>query len=199
MAHDLLEIRFAEDACGNSSRAKPCAWGVPEPHRVARLGRARALSCAGWPRAHGGDRSTGTGGESRASGSIPLAADAIAAPPALEAGTLCRAFQLTPAERADQVALRTPGDAVAITYREYAERVRRIAGGLAWLGFGRGDTVALMLVNRPGLSVGACGTARKSLAALGLGLLAGAALRVRFARLLAPVSRRQSPTRPRRT
>jgi AMP-binding enzyme len=149
MAHDLLEIRFAEDACGNSSRAKPCAWGVPEPHGVARLGRARALSCAGWPRARGGNRSTGTGGESRASGSVPLAADAIAAPPALEAGTLCRAFQLTPAERADQVALRTPGDAVAITYREYAERVRRIAGGLAGLGVGRGDTVALMLVNRP--------------------------------------------------
>jgi long-chain acyl-CoA synthetase len=77
------------------------------------------------------------------------AADAVAAPPALEAGTLCRAFQLTAAEGADQVTLRTPGDAVAITYREYAERVRRIARGLAWLGVGRGDTVALMLVNRP--------------------------------------------------
>jgi long-chain acyl-CoA synthetase len=77
------------------------------------------------------------------------AARALVAPPALEARTLCQAFQLTAAERAHQVALRTPGDAVAITYREYAERVRRIAGGLASLGVGRGDTVALMLVTRP--------------------------------------------------
>jgi long-chain acyl-CoA synthetase len=77
------------------------------------------------------------------------AAEALAAPPVLEASTLCAAFRRTAAERADQVALRTPGDAVAITYREYAERVRRIAGGLASLGVGRGDTVALMLVNRP--------------------------------------------------
>jgi hypothetical protein len=45
-------------------------------------------------------------------------ADAVAALPALEAGTLCRAFQLTAAEGADQVTLRTPGDAVGITYRE---------------------------------------------------------------------------------
>jgi long-chain acyl-CoA synthetase len=71
------------------------------------------------------------------------------APAALEATTLCQAFQLTAAERPDQIALRTPGDGTAITYREYAERVRRIAGGLASLGVGRGDTVALMLANRP--------------------------------------------------
>jgi long-chain acyl-CoA synthetase len=77
------------------------------------------------------------------------AAEALARPSALHATTLCEAFQLTAAERADQVALRTPGDAVTITYGEYAERVRRIAGGLASLGVGRGDTVALMLVNRP--------------------------------------------------
>ena len=72
-----------------------------------------------------------------------------AAPAALETTTLCQAFQVTAAERPDQIALRTPGDGVAITYREYAERVRRIAGGLASLGVDRGDAVALMLVNRP--------------------------------------------------
>ena len=72
-----------------------------------------------------------------------------AAPAALGTTTLCQAFQVTAAERADQIALRTPGDGMAITYREYAERVRQIAGGLASLGVGRGDTVALMLVNRP--------------------------------------------------
>jgi long-chain acyl-CoA synthetase len=74
---------------------------------------------------------------------------ATAEPLALGAPTLCAAFQITAAERPDQVALRTPGDGVAITFREYGERVRRIAGGLASLGIDRGDTVALMLVNRP--------------------------------------------------
>jgi long-chain acyl-CoA synthetase len=76
-----------------------------------------------------------------------------AAPAALESTTLCQAFQVTAAERPGQIALRTPGDGVAISYGEYAERVRRIAGGLAALGVGRGDTVALMLVNRPEFNV----------------------------------------------
>src|SRR4051794_11245061 len=75
------------------------------------------------------------------------------APTALGATTLCEAFQVTAAERPDQIALRTPGDGVAISYGEYAERVRHIAGGLASLGVGRGDTVALMLVNRPEFNV----------------------------------------------
>ena len=65
------------------------------------------------------------------------------------AATLCEAFQATAATHADQVALRTPGDGVSITWRRYAERVRAIAAGLAGLGIGPGDTVALMLVNRP--------------------------------------------------
>ena len=38
---------------------------------------------------------------------------------------------------------------VAITWREYAERVERIAAGLAALGVERGDAVAMMLLNRP--------------------------------------------------
>jgi long-chain acyl-CoA synthetase len=70
-------------------------------------------------------------------------------PAALGASTLCEAFQTTASERASAVALRTPGDGTAITFGEYAERVRSIAGGLAALGVGRGDTVAIMLVNRP--------------------------------------------------
>ena len=49
------------------------------------------------------------------------------APAALGTETLCHAFQVTAAERPDQIALRTPGDGVTLTYREYAERVRRIA------------------------------------------------------------------------
>jgi long-subunit acyl-CoA synthetase (AMP-forming) len=62
---------------------------------------------------------------------------------------MCEAFQLTAAERPDQVALRTIGDGMAITYGEYAERVSRIAAGLHALGVRRGDTVAFMLTNRP--------------------------------------------------
>ncbi|MEX2447354.1 MAG: AMP-dependent synthetase/ligase [Solirubrobacterales bacterium] len=77
------------------------------------------------------------------------AAARSARPAALEAATLCEAFQLTAAERADQVALRTPGDGVSITFGEYAARVERIAAGLDALGVGRGDTVGLMLTNRP--------------------------------------------------
>jgi long-chain acyl-CoA synthetase len=70
-------------------------------------------------------------------------------PRALDASTMCEAFQLTAAERRDQVALRTIADAISITFGEYADRVRRLAGGLHALGVGRGDTVACMLTNRP--------------------------------------------------
>jgi acyl-CoA synthetase (AMP-forming)/AMP-acid ligase II len=74
---------------------------------------------------------------------------APARPAALDAPTLCHAFQATAAERPDDIALRNPGDQVAFTWREYAERVEAIAGGLARLGVERGDSVALMLLNRP--------------------------------------------------
>ncbi|GGO89609.1 fatty-acid--CoA ligase [Nocardioides phosphati] len=63
--------------------------------------------------------------------------------------TVCAAFQATAAIAPDAVALRTPGDAVTITWAEYAARVRKVAAGLASLGVRRGDTVALMLTNRP--------------------------------------------------
>jgi long-chain acyl-CoA synthetase len=74
---------------------------------------------------------------------------AAAHPRALDAPTLCHAFQLTAAERPDEIALRNPGDAVAITWREYAARVERVAAGLAALGVERGDAVGIMLLNRP--------------------------------------------------
>ncbi|HEY5261574.1 MAG TPA: AMP-dependent synthetase/ligase [Solirubrobacteraceae bacterium] len=66
-----------------------------------------------------------------------------------EPTTLCDAFQHTAETFAGNVALRTPDDAVSITWAEYAERVERIAGGLAALGVTRGETVGIMLVNRP--------------------------------------------------
>jgi long-chain acyl-CoA synthetase len=68
---------------------------------------------------------------------------------ALQEPTLCAAFQVTAAEAPDRVAIRTKGDEVSITWRQYADRVERIAGGLAALGLGRGDTIGLMLNNRP--------------------------------------------------
>jgi long-subunit acyl-CoA synthetase (AMP-forming) len=72
-----------------------------------------------------------------------------ARPAALRANTLAEAFQITAKECADQVALRTMGDAISITWAGYAERVRGIAAGLAALGVGPGDTLGLMLTNRP--------------------------------------------------
>ncbi|HUZ28309.1 MAG TPA: long-chain fatty acid--CoA ligase [Solirubrobacteraceae bacterium] len=70
-------------------------------------------------------------------------------PRALDAATLCEAFQITVAERPDQVALRTIGGQTSITFAEYAERVQNLAAGFHALGVRRGDTVALMLINRP--------------------------------------------------
>src|SRR3954454_20921198 len=68
---------------------------------------------------------------------------------ALEEPTMCAAFQVTAGERADAVAIRTKGDELSITWGEYAERVHRIAAGLASLGLERGQTIGIMLNNRP--------------------------------------------------
>jgi long-chain acyl-CoA synthetase len=70
-------------------------------------------------------------------------------PPAANATTMCEAFQLTAARAPDEVALRTINDGISISFGEYAERVRRIAGGLHRLGVRRGDTVGFVLTNRP--------------------------------------------------
>ncbi|WP_280215008.1 AMP-dependent synthetase/ligase [Nocardia cyriacigeorgica] len=63
--------------------------------------------------------------------------------------TVPQAFQQTLTLRPDQVALRTVGGTQEITWREYGERVRALAAGLAGLGVGHGDTVGIMLTNRP--------------------------------------------------
>ncbi|MBF6129318.1 AMP-dependent synthetase/ligase [Nocardia brasiliensis] len=63
--------------------------------------------------------------------------------------TIPEAFQETMSMRPEQVALRTVGATQEITWREYGQRVRTIAAGLARLGVGRGDTVGIMLTNRP--------------------------------------------------
>lgn len=62
--------------------------------------------------------------------------------------TMCEAFQRTVSVDPDAVALRTPGGAEALTWRDYAAEVRKVAAGLAGLGVRRGDTVSLMMANR---------------------------------------------------
>lgn len=72
---------------------------------------------------------------------------------ALEADTLCGAFQATVAERAGQVAHRLADGSIEFTFGEFAERVRGVATGLHSLGVRSGDTVGLMMLNRPEFGV----------------------------------------------
>ena len=72
-----------------------------------------------------------------------------AAGPATEAPTLTEALRRTAANNPGIVAVRLPDDSVSITWAELLQRVDAVAGGLAKLGTARGDTVAIMLSNRP--------------------------------------------------
>jgi long-chain acyl-CoA synthetase len=67
----------------------------------------------------------------------------------VDAATIAEAFRITSAQRAQEIAVRTKGDEVAWTWGELRERVDRLAGGLHGLGLRKGDTIALMLGNRP--------------------------------------------------
>src|SRR5690349_73150 len=80
---------------------------------------------------------------------LKLAPSQAEAVEAVRATTMAEAFQATAERFADEVALRTPDGSVEITFGEYAARVRKLAAGLAALGLRRGDTIALLLVNRP--------------------------------------------------
>jgi long-chain acyl-CoA synthetase len=80
---------------------------------------------------------------------VKLAPSQAEAVEATRAATFAEAFQTTAERFADQVALRTPDGSVEVTFAEYAERVRRIAAGLAARGLGRGHTIALLTLNRP--------------------------------------------------
>ena len=68
----------------------------------------------------------------------------------LYAQNLAFAFEATVDRLGDDPAIITGegDDEVRITWSELRDQVRRIAGGLAKLGVGKGDTVALMLNNR---------------------------------------------------
>jgi long-subunit acyl-CoA synthetase (AMP-forming) len=75
------------------------------------------------------------------------------APRAVTASTLAEAFRQTVAATPDRVAVRTVDDAVSLTWAGLARRVDALAGGFARLGVRRGDTVAIMLGNRPEFAV----------------------------------------------
>jgi long-chain acyl-CoA synthetase len=68
---------------------------------------------------------------------------------AVDAATLAEAFRITVGDHPDRVAVRTKDDEVSLTWAQLAERVDALAGGLHRLGVRRGDTVALMIGNRP--------------------------------------------------
>jgi long-chain acyl-CoA synthetase len=70
-------------------------------------------------------------------------------PPGLQAATVAEAFQATAAAHPERTAIRTKGDELSITWQELADKVRTTAAGLAGLGLKRGDTMAIMLTNRP--------------------------------------------------
>ncbi len=68
---------------------------------------------------------------------------------ALAAPTVAEAFARTVRAQPNRVALRTRGGAREITWAEYGNLVERFALALRGLGVARGDTIALMLTNRP--------------------------------------------------
>jgi long-subunit acyl-CoA synthetase (AMP-forming) len=68
---------------------------------------------------------------------------------AVDAPTLTEALRRTAASHPEIVAVRTADDSVSLTWSQLRERVDALAGGLAGLGVERGDTVAIMLTNRP--------------------------------------------------
>jgi long-chain acyl-CoA synthetase len=72
-----------------------------------------------------------------------------ATPAAVDAATLGEALRRTAAAHPHVVAVRTLDDSVSLTWGELRERVDALARGLAGLGVSHGDTVALMMGNRP--------------------------------------------------
>ncbi|SUE28838.1 fatty-acid--CoA ligase [Nocardia farcinica] len=71
------------------------------------------------------------------------------AAPGISAATLPQAFQATVAARGDRAALVAHGENRTLSWLDYATAVEEVATGLAALGVGRGDTVAIMLSNSP--------------------------------------------------
>ncbi|GIW41773.1 MAG: putative fatty-acid-CoA ligase FadD [Candidatus Binatia bacterium] len=67
----------------------------------------------------------------------------------IEAPTFAEGFRLAVSKYGDRPALESADGSVRYTWRELERKVDRLAGGLAALGVKKGDTVALLLDNRP--------------------------------------------------
>jgi len=84
---------------------------------------------------------------------MALVDDAVRAktitPPGLAAPTMAQAFLRTIAWRGDAVALRTPDGSTQVRYDELLDVMGAIAAALTAHGVSPGDTVGLMLANRP--------------------------------------------------
>lgn len=65
------------------------------------------------------------------------------------ARTLIEAFERTCGTRADQVAIASRGGEQTLTWAQWRDRSRAIAGGLYRLGLRRGEAIALLMTNRP--------------------------------------------------
>jgi long-subunit acyl-CoA synthetase (AMP-forming) len=76
------------------------------------------------------------------------AAEQGSAPP-VQGETIAQAFEHTVRRVPDRVAVRTKGDGEVLTWAQLRDRADALAAGLARLGIGKGDSVALMLGNRP--------------------------------------------------
>ena len=68
---------------------------------------------------------------------------------AVDAPTLNEALRRTAVNHPEIVAVRSADDSISLTWPELVARVDAVAGGLAKLGVRRGDSVAIMLGNRP--------------------------------------------------
>jgi long-chain acyl-CoA synthetase len=68
--------------------------------------------------------------------------------PALVADNLFKAFEMTVDRLGDDVAIRDDERERELSWNEVRSLTHRLAGGLAELGLGKGDTIALMLNNR---------------------------------------------------
>jgi long-chain acyl-CoA synthetase len=77
------------------------------------------------------------------------ATTAASASRAVGAATIAEAFRITAEDHPDRVAVRTKDDELSLTWSQLRDRVDALACGLHELGVRRGDTVALMLANRP--------------------------------------------------
>ena len=82
-------------------------------------------------------------------GAVEIRPEVALGHPALQARSMCEAFQLTAAERVEPGGAADDGGWRVDHFARYAERVKRLATGFHALGVRRGDTVAFMLTNRP--------------------------------------------------